>query len=462
MTSVASATVGPAPSVATDTLEDFFENGSVGLHLVDGQGQILRANRAELELLGYDAAEYIGQPISRFHADPATIEDILSRLSRGETLDKYPARLRAKDGSIRHVLISSSVCFDETGQFRNTRCFTLDVTDRVAADAELREAQQRLSATYEHALVGIGEIDREGRYLRVNEPFFEITGYTTEHLLGRSVFEITHPDDAPRDRAEFERQVRGDIERYVTEKRYIHADGRHVWVRVMSSTVRGPAGEFLYAVRVVHDISEHRQAEERRRILIDELNHRVKNTLATVQSLASQTVRTARDLADFQTRFEGRLLALSKAHDRLTRRNWEDASLKEIVQEELGLHRAAGRTLTASGPDVALPPRHALALSMAFHELGTNAAKYGALTRPEGRVDVRWTVERDRHSRPLRVNLVWTETGGPPVSPPEGRGFGSRLLEAMTSEVGGSGELLFEPQGVVWRLEFPVDTAQER
>jgi PAS domain S-box-containing protein len=445
---------GDGTPALRDTLEDFFENGAVGLHLVDGRGRVLRANRAELELLGYAPDEYIGRPIADFHADPATIEDILARLSRGETLDKYPARLRAKDGSIKHVLISSSVCFDETGQFKNTRCFTLDVTDQVAADAELREAQQRLAATYENALAGIAEVDERGCLLRVNEPFHEITGYTKDELVGRSVFEITHPDDVAEDRRQFERQLRGEIERYAVEKRYIHADGRSVWVHVMSSTVRGPREEFLYGVRVVHDITEQKQAEERRRVLVDELNHRVKNTLATVQSLASQTARNARDLGDFRERFEGRLVALSQAHDRLTRRNWEGASLAEIAREELALH--GGDRGVATGPDVALSPQTALALSMAFHELGTNASKYGALTSPQGRIEVRWSVERDAHSRPKRVTLTWTERGGPPVAKPKRRGFGSRLLEAIATDVGGRASLSFEPEGLVWRLEFPV------
>ncbi|HEY8572761.1 PAS domain S-box protein [Phenylobacterium sp.] len=441
----------------SDTLEDFFENGAVGLHLVDGGGRILRANRAELQLLGYQPEEYLGRQISDFHADAGAIEDILARLSRGETLDKYPARLKAKDGSIKHVLISSSVCFDEAGNFRNTRCFTVDVTDRVAADAELREAQQRLAATYEHALAGIAEVDCHGRFLRVNEPFHEITGYNKAELLGRCVFDITHPEDAPADRSQFERQVRGDIERYATQKRYLRADGRCVWVHVMSSTVHGPDGEFLYGVRVVHDVTEQKQAEERRRLLVAELNHRVKNTLSTVQSLASQTARNARDLDDFQDRFEGRLVALSKAHDRLTRRSWADASLAEIVEEELGF-RGGGRAVVA-GPDVALSPHTALALSMAFHELGTNAAKYGALSSPDGRISVHWNVERDRYSRPVRVSLTWMERGGPTVKPPESRGFGSRLLDAMAAELNGAAELRFEPEGLVWSLEFPLQLA---
>jgi PAS domain S-box-containing protein len=446
--------VGPR---AGDPLADFFENGAVGLHLVASDGTILRANRAELAMLGYEAHEYIGRQISDFHADEDVIQDILARLSRGETLDKYAARLRAKDGSLRHVLISSSVHFDESGQFRNTRCFTLDVTDRVAAERELREVQQRLAATYENALAGIGEVDADGRFLRLNARFEELTGYSREELLQKTLFEITHPDDAAEERRQFVAQVLGTIDGYRVEKRYLHADGRVVWVHVMSSSVRDGGGRFLYGVRVVHDITDRRLAEQRSQLLINELNHRVKNTLATVQSLASQTARHTDEVGDFLVRFEGRLVALSKAHDRLTRRNWEGASLSELVQEELSLHAGSSRHVTFEGPDVALPPRAALSLSMAFHELGTNALKYGALSRPGGRIAVRWTVERDTNARPARVRLEWVESGGPAPSLGRRGGFGSRLLEAMAGDVNGTAELRFEPEGARWSLSFPLE-----
>src|ERR1041385_866138 len=163
-------------------LEDFFENGAVGLHLVGPDGTILRANRAELDMLGYSAEEYVGRNIAEFHADRHVIDDILSRLSRGEKLDKYPARLLTKDGSIRHVVITSSVQF-RNGKFINTRCFTLDVTGWKEAEEALKQRDQLLAATYENADIGISQADPEGRLMRVNESLCQITGYTREELL---------------------------------------------------------------------------------------------------------------------------------------------------------------------------------------------------------------------------------------------------------------------------------------
>src|ERR1041385_1144272 len=161
----------PADQASSD-LEDFFENGAVGLHLVGPDGTILRANRAELDMLGYSPEEYVGRNIA----------EILARLSRGEKLDKYPARLLAKDGSIRHVVITSSVQFRD-GKFVNTRCFTLDVTGWKEAEEALKQRDQLIAATYENADIGISQADAEGRLIRVNESLCQITGYSREELL---------------------------------------------------------------------------------------------------------------------------------------------------------------------------------------------------------------------------------------------------------------------------------------
>ncbi|HEY1638834.1 MAG TPA: PAS domain S-box protein [Rhizomicrobium sp.] len=242
-------------------LEDFFENGAVGLHLVGPDGTILRANQAELDMMGYTAAEYLGHNIAEFHADRHVIDDILARLSGGQKLDKYPARLLAKDGSIRHVVITSSVQFRD-GKFINTRCFTLDVTGWKEAEEALKERDQLLAATYENADIGISQADAEGRLIRVNESLCQITGYTREELLSRTFFDLTHPDDRERDRSLYEKQVSGEVDRYRIEKRYVRRDGSVVWVSVNSSSVRDGAGKLSCTVRVLQDINKQKLAEE--------------------------------------------------------------------------------------------------------------------------------------------------------------------------------------------------------
>ncbi|HEX8533829.1 MAG TPA: PAS domain S-box protein [Allosphingosinicella sp.] len=446
--------MSPSESESALDLEDFFENGTVGLHLVGPDGTILKANRADYEPLGYTADEYVGRSITEFHADGPVIEDILGRLTRGEKLDKYRARLRARDGSLREVEISSSVCFRE-GEFVNTRCFTVDVTAKVQAEEALREAKERLAATYESVLAGIAEVDAEGHFLRVNEAFCTITGYSREELLAKDIADITHPEDREREAAKLAAQVKGEVDHYETEKRYVRADGGVICVAVTSSTVRDSTGAFAYGVRMVQDITERVEGDRQKKLLLNELNHRVKNTLSTVQALVTQTARSCTTAAEFRSRFEPRLLALSTAHDRLTRNEWLGVRLAEIVEEELSVHRTEDRSLTADGPPLVLPPKISLSLSLALHELATNAAKYGSLSGPGGAVTVSWEVEDAGDRTPL-LRLRWIESGGPLVVPPQSSGFGTRLLKVTAAELGGEMNADYLPSGLRWDLRFAL------
>jgi two-component sensor histidine kinase len=189
--------------------------------------------------------------------------------------------------------------------------------------------------------------------------------------------------------------VAGELEFYSVEKRFVRKDRRVIWISVSSSPVRDAEGRLLYLVRVVRDITERKAAEQRNRLLIDELNHRVKNTLATVQSLASQTTRGVPTPEEFRARFEGRLIALSQAHDQLTRHHWESADLRALLSASLAPYAgAAPERVVLRGEDVVLRPRAVLTLAMAFHELTTNAAKYGALAVPGGTIEIRWRPDR--------------------------------------------------------------------
>jgi PAS domain S-box-containing protein len=567
--------LGRGALAAAPDYEDFFENGAIGLHLVDGNGIILRANKAELELMGYSGSEYVGRPIADFHADSGVIADILRRLGAGERLDKYPARLKAKDGSIKHVLITSSVLFRD-GEFINTRCFSVDVTASREAEAARLEAERRLAKTYESVTVGIAETGKDGRFLNVNSAFTAITGYSSEELTRMSFEQITHPEDRGEDLSLYQDQVAGRRESYSVDKRYCRKDGEEVFVEVLSSSVRGPDGAFLYGVRVVKDVTDRKRAEQRLRdserrsrelldalpiavyttdaagcityyneaavvfsgrrpvlgvdkwcvswklywpdgkplahdecpmalalregneargaeavaelpdgtrrtftpfptvlrgnqgevvgainvlvditerkradeeqkILINELNHRVKNTLATVQSISMHTHRSTPEA--FAERFEGRLVALSKAHDLLTRRRWTGVGLGELLEQELAPFADGDQSrIVLEGPELTLSSRTGLALSMVLHELATNAAKYGALSAEGGRVQVVWGLEEGTNNI---LALRWVESGGPMVEPPTRRGFGHQLIERnIIKDLGGKADFKFSPGGL--------------
>jgi two-component sensor histidine kinase len=203
-------------------------------------------------------------------------------------------------------------------------------------------------------------------------------------------------------------------------------------------------------------LGKEKRAAEHQRLLIDELNHRVKNTVATAQSISAQTLRTAGTAEAAREALERRLLALSRAHDVLTRENWEGANLAEVVREALAPYQVHGeKRLHIKGPDLRLTPRMALALAMALQELATNAVKYGALSNKSGTIEVAWTVRNG--AAPPRLFLQWTEAGGPPVIVPSRRGFGSRLIErSLAQDLDGQVEIAFAPTGVVCTVDAPV------
>ncbi|MBA1274015.1 PAS domain-containing sensor histidine kinase [Stutzerimonas azotifigens] len=569
----------------TADLEDFFENSAVGLHIVSAEGLILRANKTELALLGYAPDEYIGRHIAEFHVDAPVINDILYKLSSGNSLQEYPARLRAKDGAIKHVVITSNGRFED-GKLFNTRCFTIDVTDVHTAETARRESEDRLSATYEAATVGIAETDADGQLLRVNDAICNILGRTREQLLAMTFSDYTHPDDIEADATLYARQVAGEVDNYVLRKRAFNADGEVVYLDINSSSVRSASGMFRYGVRVIQDvtiaqqmetkireserhlrdllealpaavyttdadgritffnhaavelsgrtpqlgdmwcvswrlynvdetplahdqcpmaialkedrpirgveaiaerpdgtrvpfipyptplhdadgkligainmlvdITERKQAENRQKILIDELNHRVKNTLATVQSLASQTARNAGCAKEGHKRFEARLLALSRAHDLLTKRHWGNTPLDSLAREVLTpvVGHEPSR-LVIDGAYIEVSSRVALNLTMTLNELAINALKYGAMSAERGAVSVTWSVQPE--STGALLTLEWREQGGPSVYRPETRGLGFRLIErCIERDLGGKLDITFAPEGVVCRFSILI------
>ncbi|WP_322098881.1 HWE histidine kinase domain-containing protein [Microvirga roseola] len=210
------------------------------------------------------------------------------------------------------------------------------------------------------------------------------------------------------------------------------------------------------------EIRERREAEKHRELLINELNHRVKNTLATVQSIAAQTLRTSALEADVRQRIDARLIALSNAHNLLTEHNWQGTTLDLVVEMALRAHRCdREERFEVSGPEVHLSPKTALAIAMALHELATNAIKYGALLNERGKVSLHWQVEQGDGEQ--KLHMVWSEQGGPKVTPPSRKGFGTRLIErGLAAELGGSVQISYPESGVVCIIDTPFPTTASR
>jgi PAS domain S-box-containing protein len=234
--------------------------------------------------------------------------------------------------------------------------------------------------------VGIAEVDRDGRFVSVNEARCRLTGHSLEELIGLHFGHAADSTTLEQDLDLFRRQVAGEFDTYTTDSKFRRKSGSSGWARVTSTAVRNAGGEFLYAVRVVEDITERREADRRQRLLIDELNHRVKNTLATVQSLAWQAARPGVPPQVAQQRFQERLLALSRTHNLLNETHWEGASFRTILETELQPYATAPSRIRLHGPEVQLSPKSAVVLGMAIHELATNAVKHGALSLAPGQV----------------------------------------------------------------------------
>ncbi len=323
----------------------------------------------------------------------------------------------------------------------------VDEPDKAAVDGADHLALLESRASLALAAAGLGEFewDIEADLFVVSPRMAEITGLPPGPApaeRGDAPYRFVHPDDL----AELRNAVAAGLirdGRYEVRYRMRRPDdGRLLWMYSAAKAVPSPSGRLPRVIGVVGDISTRKQEEDEREALVAELDHRVKNVLTSVQSLAAQSARKTVSLDAFLKTFAGRLEAMAAAHTLLTATRWRGADIASIAAAELG-GLAPGQARWR-GDDILLNPRATHALTLALHELATNAVKYGALSTEAGRVDISW-----RPNDEGGFELDWRERHGPPVSPPTRRGFGSTLLERITGrELGGCAELRFLPQGV--------------
>ncbi|MBP2231225.1 PAS domain S-box-containing protein [Azospirillum agricola] len=333
----------------------------------------------------------------------------------------------------------------------------IEVRDRSrlhSASRALGESEARLRFALEAGRLGAWDLDLETGRLQASDICAANFGLPDGGCL-TSYDALTArilPEDLPHQQAAVQRALDtgGALD---VEYRCRWPDGGLHWIQVRGRAVYDQDGRPVRMTGVSLDVTGRKKAEERQLLLLEELNHRVKNTLAIVQSIASQTLRLVTTPAAFTESFQARLHALAQAHDLLTRQQWQGALLDELLTLTLGPYRGADRVLI-EGPPVMLSTGVAVSLHLAFHELATNAAKYGALSVQGGTVEVFWSVVERAG---MALELVWRERGGPPVVPPSRRGFGSRLIErGLPYELDGKVSLDFDLAGVRCALVIPL------
>ncbi|CAN5742512.1 hypothetical protein BH11PSE1_BH11PSE1_04880 [soil metagenome] len=476
--------------------EALFETLPSPYMVLDRDLRYVEVNQAYCQVVGRDRQTLLGQLIFEMFPDPGEsgrlLRDSFARviaLGQPDTMALIPYAIErpASQGGGMEMRYWSAVhtpLFDDAGQVAFVVQNTVDVTElqtlkqRAGGEAPAPSETSLLQRVQEvqQANLSLLQETTELRDIFRQAPGFMavLTGSDLTFTLANDAYQqlIGHRPVMGRPIDEALPEVRGQGFVSLLENVMVNREpfiGRSASV-LLQRTPEGPLEErfvdFIYqpildaggqAAGVFvegSDVTDRVRAEEQQKLLLDELNHRVKNTLATVQSIAAQTLRTSPEPTAFRHAFESRLMALSSTHDLLTASSWRSADLRAILRAEFRPHGVERYRL--EGPDLGLSPARALALGLLFHELATNAAKYGALSSPDGCVRVHWSVEaaegRDR------LVIVWTEEKGPAVIAPTRKGFGSRLIErSLRGELGGEAMLEYRADGIHCRVVLPLD-----
>ncbi|MBW8815788.1 MAG: PAS domain-containing protein [Caulobacterales bacterium] len=368
----------------------------------------------------------------------------------GLDLVSFHFRILRTDGAVRWIEGVARVVYDADGAPLRIVGTNFDVTERVEAQQAVLASRERLDLAVRAHAVGIFDWDLPSGSATWTEEMEDIFGLAHGAFEGRidDYWRRVVPEDRARMEALAAAELAAGKDVVNYQVRILRSDGAERWVEGAARFILGADGEPVRVVGTALDITDRKFAEQHQRLLINELNHRVKNTLAIVQSIAWRSFRSGGMTLPAREAFEGRLAALAAAHDVLNTENWEGASIGRIVATTVAPHDPGGGRLSVDGPRVTLAPKTAVALGLAVHELLTNAVKHGALSSAAGRVDVSWTVEDGQ------LRFAWRESGGPPVQGPIERGFGARLLEqGLAEELQGTVRLEFRPEGVVCEVE---------
>lgn len=435
-----------------ERLRAIFSQSAAGIAQADLTGRILLVNRRFCQIVGYSEGELLSMRMQDITYPDDLAENM--RLFRGmvESGESFEIEKRyvRRDGSLVWVANSVSGLRDEAGHMREAAAIVVDITERKRA----QEVERRLAAIIASSNDAILGTDLNMKITSWNAGAEKLYGYPAEDAVGRSVLMLV-PDDRIEEEPAILRQVNAGskVEPYETKRR--RRDGQLVDVLLSVSPIFDAYGRIVGASKIAHDITARKEAERLQAVLVGELNHRVKNVLATVIAIARQTLAREEGNRDGVEAFEARLVSMARAHDLLTRGNWEQAELKDIIEQALSPYSRERFEIT--GPNLQLVARAALSISLALHELATNAAKYGALSTAQGRILIAWSLEGSGPSP--RLSLRWREVDGPEVREPSRKGFGSRLIEKLlATELNGKATISYRPDGVICEVDAAIES----
>jgi PAS domain S-box-containing protein len=437
---------------------DLLEALPVAVYTTDAEGRITSYNTAAVDLWGrrpqIGSDSWCGSwrlfwPDGR----PLTLDEcpMAMALKEGRPIRGIEAVAERPDGSRVRFLPFPTPLRDATGKITGAVNLLMELTERDRAEA----LSARLAAIVASSDDAIVSKTLDGRITSWNVGAERIFGYQESEMIGQPITRIIPAELLDEEKDIIARLRRGErISHFETVR--VAKDGRRVDISLTVSPLHNRLGNVVGASKVARDISERKRADSMQRLLIEELQHRVKNTLATIQAIASQSLTRARNPQDFVTGFSGRLAALARAHDLLTRTRFEGAEVTQLIREQVLLTDAADAgslRIRCSGPELMLDAQTALQLSLVLHELATNARKHGALSVPTGRLLVEWEI----HSNGGRsLVLEWTERDGPPVTAPTEHGFGTTLISQTMKAHGGTASIRYAKDGLTGVLSLPL------
>ncbi|HEY5071061.1 MAG TPA: HWE histidine kinase domain-containing protein [Caulobacteraceae bacterium] len=441
------------------------------VYICAADGRVVRYNRRAAEFWGRrprpgDTDERFCGAFRLYHLDGRSLPHdqcpMAAVLRTGEPARDIEVVIERPDGGRITTLANIEPLLDAEGKVEGAINCLQDITGRKASEDRLRDSESRWRELLEALPTAVYTTDAAGRITFFNEAAVQFWGHRP--TLGESEWcgswRLFTADGAPlpHDQCPMAIALKEDRSIRNVEAVAERPDGARIPFVPYPTPLHDASGALTGAVNMLVDISSHKEAEGRQRLLINELNHRVKNSLANVQAIVAQTLRRADDLQSAREAVDERLIAIARAHDVLTQESWRGAGIRDVVRSSLMAHCADIERLDLDGPDVRLTPKAALALAMALHELGANALRYGALANDQGRVSVAW--RREIHDGGAHLRLEWRESGGEPVTAPTHKGFGARLIEwGLAGELGGEAELSFPPEGARCRIDVPLGPA---